>query len=129
MDNSIIWKYSYKRIIEKFTLKMVYDILLHSIRVLKYGNMANILPPNSVGYVHNPNLVLPIYIQTEVIRVQDQNGVVWNVRRPRPLSILSGAQLVLQCDRELLARYLSFKKPVCTFRIDFILVMRWDSIY
>ncbi len=88
---------------------MVCDLFFHLICGFYCGNMANILPPNSVGYVHNPNLVLPIYIQTEVIRVQDQNGVVWNIRRPRPLSILSGAQLVLQCDRDLLARYLSSK--------------------
>jgi hypothetical protein len=77
-----------------------------SIRSFFQTKMANIQPPNSVGYVPNPNLILPIYIQTEVVRVQDRNGVVWRIRRPRPLSIVSGAQLVLQCDRELLARYL-----------------------
>ncbi len=67
--------------------------------------MAAPIHPNSVGFVHNPNLILPVYIQFEVVRVQDHLGVVRHVRRPRPLSIISGAQLVLQCDRELLARY------------------------
>ncbi len=66
--------------------------------------MAYLDPPNSVGYVPNPNLVLPVYIRTEVIRVQDPHGVVWHIRRPRPPSIIAGAQLVLQCDRDLLAR-------------------------
>ncbi len=67
--------------------------------------MAHPIPPNSVGFVPNPNLILPLYIQTEVVRVQDHNGAVWTFRRPRPLSIVAGAQLVLQCDRDLLARY------------------------
>ncbi len=74
-----------------------------------FVKMADILPPSSVGYVHNPNIVLPLYIQTEVVRVLDHNGDIWNVRRPRPLSIIAGAQLVLQCDRDLLARYLMSK--------------------
>jgi hypothetical protein len=67
--------------------------------------MANLLPPNSIGFVHNPNLVLPVYIQTEVVRVQDVQGNVWSFRRPRPLSVLAGASIVLQSDRDLLARF------------------------
>jgi hypothetical protein len=67
--------------------------------------MAYLLPPPSVGFVHNPNLVLPTYIVSEVVRIQDTRGVVWTFRRPRPLSIVCGAQIVLQCDRELLQRY------------------------
>jgi hypothetical protein len=66
--------------------------------------MASLLPPASIGFVPNPNLVLPVYIQTEIVRIQDGQGVVWHVRRPRPLSVISGALIVLQSDRDLLAR-------------------------
>jgi hypothetical protein len=66
--------------------------------------MANISPPSSIGFVQNPNLVLPLYLRTEVVRVQDAQGTIWHIRRPRPLSIISGAMVVLQSDRDLLAR-------------------------
>ncbi len=66
--------------------------------------MASLLPPTSVGFVPNPNVVLPAYVTTEILQIQDVQGTVWNIRRPRPLSIIAGAQIVLQCDRELLAR-------------------------
>jgi hypothetical protein len=66
--------------------------------------MALLAPPLYVGFIANPNLILPIYIQTEVITLTDVHGTVWQLRRPRPLSLLAGAQVVLQCDRDLLAR-------------------------
>jgi hypothetical protein len=66
--------------------------------------MANIVPPPASGFVANPNLILPTYILTEVVRIQDQAGNLMVVRRPRPLSIIVGAQVVLQCDRQQLAR-------------------------
>ncbi len=81
--------------------------------------MANLLPPNSIGYVPNPNLVLPQYVQFEVIRIQDVRGDVWSFRRPRPLSVLAGAAVVLQSDRDLLARfvwsYLALKDKIKIF--------------
>ncbi len=87
-------------------------MLFHSESCILTEIMAVLLPPNSVGFHPNPNLVLPVYIQTEVVTVQDVFGVVWHIRRPRPLSIISGAQVVLQCDRDLLARYFIFKEKV-----------------
>jgi hypothetical protein len=66
--------------------------------------MANFTPPDSIGFVPNPNLVLPPYIAFEVVVIYDIHGVPWHLRRPRPLSLLAGAQVVLQSDRELLAR-------------------------
>ncbi len=67
--------------------------------------MASLLPPDCIGFVANPNIILPVYVQSEVVRVQDTQGVEWLIRRPRPLSVISGAQIVLQSDRELLARF------------------------
>ncbi len=66
--------------------------------------MAHLLPPPSVGFVHNPNLVLPDYVTTEVVQIMDPYGVVHLLRRPRPLSVVAGAQIVLQCDRDRLQR-------------------------
>ncbi len=64
-----------------------------------------LLPPPYVGFVHNPNLVLPDYILFEVVQIMDQNGIIQLLRRPRPPSITACAQLVLQCDRHRLQRY------------------------
>ncbi len=68
--------------------------------------MAFILPPPpNVGFVPNPNLNLPIYLLTEVHTIRLEGGQIVNLRRPRPLSVIAGAQVVLQCDRERLQRY------------------------
>jgi hypothetical protein len=67
--------------------------------------MAHILPPPpNVGYVPNPNLVLPLYLLTEVHPVRLEDGQVVMVRRPRPLSVIAGARVVLQCDPDRLRR-------------------------
>ncbi len=66
--------------------------------------MANqILPPN-LGFRPVPNLVLPQYILTEVVTVRDEHGIGHLVRRPRPLSLITGATIVLQSDQERLRR-------------------------
>jgi hypothetical protein len=69
--------------------------------------MANFAPPPEVGFRRNPNLILPIYIVSEVHSVVAESGEVINVRRPRPPSVVSGAELVLQCDQDLLKRCVS----------------------
>ena len=61
--------------------------------------------PACIGFVPRPNLVLPPYILTEVYRFRDVDGVFVRLRRPRPLSIIAGAEVVLQSDPALLARY------------------------
>ncbi len=66
--------------------------------------LGNIPPPASIGFVHNPNLVLPMYIHTEVHTIRLPNGHIVNLRRPRPLSVVSGAEVVLQSDPFLLRR-------------------------
>ncbi len=68
--------------------------------------LGNIPPPASIGFYRNPNLVLPLYILTEVHTVRLHNGNLANLRRPRPLSVISGAEVVLQSDPFLLRRYL-----------------------
>ncbi len=92
------------------TLISAIVIIIQSIFWFILKRMAVILPPMSVGFVPNPNLVLPVYIQTEVVQVQDPQGEIWNIRRARPPSVISGAQVVLQCDRDLLARYYQINK-------------------
>ncbi len=67
--------------------------------------LGNITPPTSIGFVRNPNLILPLYILTEVHTIQLGVGQVANLRRPRPLSVISGAEVVLQSDPFLLRRY------------------------
>ncbi len=64
--------------------------------------MANPLHPPNLGFRPVPNLVLPQYILTEVVTVRDVHGVVHLIRRPRPLSLITGATVVLQSDQELL---------------------------
>ena len=64
-------------------------------------------PPAFLGFVRNPNLVLPPYIISEVHLYNDEAGNVITHRRPRPLSIIAGAEVVLQCDQEKLARLVS----------------------
>ncbi len=61
-------------------------------------------PPPNVGFVPNPQLVLPIYLLTEVHPVLLEDGQVVRVRRPRPLSVIAGARMVLQCDPDRLRR-------------------------
>ncbi len=68
------------------------------------ANLAGVIPPVSIGFVANPNLILPLYVRYEVVTITDVDGNDWNLRRPRPLSILAGAHLLLQSDRELFAR-------------------------
>ncbi len=82
-----------------FSLKLLIDIegLLSTMAY-------SLPPPPNVGFVPNPQLVLPIYLMTEVHPVRLEDGQVVMVRRPRPLSVVSGARLVLQCDPELLMR-------------------------
>ena len=65
----------------------------------------NVPPPSCLGFVRNPNLVLPPYITTEVHLYRDEAGSLVTHRRPRPLSIIAGAEFVLQCDQDKLARY------------------------
>ncbi len=64
-------------------------------------------PPPNVGFVPNPNLVLPVYLLTEVHQVRLEDGQTLNLRRPRPISVVAGARLVLQCDPVRLCRYVS----------------------
>jgi hypothetical protein len=66
--------------------------------------MANLVPPPGVGFRRNPNLVLPVYIMSEVHSIVSQTGEVVALRRPRPYSVVAGAELVLQCDQERLMR-------------------------
>ena len=66
--------------------------------------LGNVPPPSCLGFVPNPNLVLPPYIITEVHLYHDEAGVLISHRRPRPLSVVAGAEFVLQCDQERLAR-------------------------
>jgi len=66
--------------------------------------MAFIQPPSALGFVPNPNLVLPPYIISEVHLFRDQAGNLIAHHRPRPLSLIAGAEVVLQCDQDKLAR-------------------------
>ncbi len=67
--------------------------------------MAYLLPPPpNVGYRPNPNLALPIYLLTEVHPYRLHDGQVVMLRRPRPLSVITGARVVLQCDPDRLRR-------------------------
>jgi hypothetical protein len=66
---------------------------------------SNFSPPSCIGYRHIPNLVLPLYIRSEVTSFFDEDGTVVSYRRARPLSIVYGAEIVLQSDLELLSRY------------------------
>jgi hypothetical protein len=66
--------------------------------------LANFAPPPEVGFRPNPNLVLPIYLISEVHSIVSQYGEVIHLRRPRPYSVVAGAELVLQCDQDLLVR-------------------------
>ena len=81
--------------------------------------MAYLLPPPpNVGFVPNPNLVLPIYLLTEVHPLRLPDGQVMMLRRPRPLSVIAGARVVLQCDPVRLRRFVHGR--VChEFVIDF----------
>jgi hypothetical protein len=63
-------------------------------------------PPVGVGFVANQNLDLPLYIVSEVHTIVTEDGQLLHLRRPRPLSVISGAEFVLQCDQELLMRYI-----------------------
>ena len=76
--------------------KVVFDTMAY---------LGNVTPPSCIGFVRNPNLVLPLYILTEVNVFRDENGLVVTHRRPRPLSVIAGAEVVLQSDPERLARY------------------------
>ncbi len=76
-------------------------ILENLIKVIMAYDLA--APPN-VGYQPNANLVLPLYVLTEVHEVHAQNGQIAYLRRPRPLSLIAGARVVLQCDPHLLCR-------------------------
>jgi hypothetical protein len=60
------------------------------------------LPPPNIGFNPNPNLTIPIYILTETVTFRDRHGVFHLVRRPRPLSLIVNAVVVLQSDQELL---------------------------
>ena len=72
--------------------------------------LGNTPTPSCIGFVRNPNLVLPLYVLTEVHTVHDEAGHPIHIRRPRPLSVIAGAAVVLQSDQALLARY------VCIFK-------------
>ncbi len=86
--------------IKKFSVK---SIALYKLPT--FFPMAYILPPPpNVGFIPNPNLALPIYLLTEVHPVQLDDGQVVMVRRPRPISVVAGARLVLQCDPDRLRR-------------------------
>jgi hypothetical protein len=65
-------------------------------------NLANFPIPECIGFNPNPNIVIPTYVITEARPGVDQNGVPVVVRRPRPLSLMIGAWVVLQSDQELL---------------------------
>ncbi len=76
-------------------------------------------PPPDVGFVPNPNLDLPIYLLTEVHPVRLEDGQVVMLRRQRPLSVIAGARMVLQCDPERLRRFVKIRyKNV--LEIDFL---------
>ncbi len=66
--------------------------------------LGTIPPPASIGFVRNPNLVLPVYILTEVHTIRLPNGQLAELRRPRPPSVISGAEVILQSDQYLLQR-------------------------
>jgi hypothetical protein len=67
-------------------------------------NFPNFPIPQCIGFRPNPNVVIPAYIITEVRPGVDQHGHPILVRRPRPLSLLIGAWIVLQSDPDLLMR-------------------------
>ena len=66
--------------------------------------VGNLPPPHHIGFVRRPNLVLPNYVATEIHQFVGDDGVLRSNRRPRPLSIIAGAAVVLQSDQALLAR-------------------------
>jgi hypothetical protein len=61
--------------------------------------------PDCIGFVPNPQLVLPLYVRVEAHRILDADGQVMIRHCPRPLSIISGSEVVLQSSPDLLARY------------------------
>ena len=71
--------------------------------------LGGVPPPSCLGFVRNPNLVLPPYITTEVHVYRDESGNLITHRRPRPLSVIAGAEFILQCDQDRLARYVWFR--------------------
>ena len=70
--------------------------------------LGNVPPPSCIGFTRNPNLVLPPYIISEVHLYHDEDGVVLSHRRPRPLSVIAGAEVVLQSDQDRLARFVHY---------------------
>jgi hypothetical protein len=67
--------------------------------------MGNLPIPDCIGFEAKPNLIVPLYIQVELHRFRDETGQLVLNRRPRPLSIVSGSEVVLQSDPALLAQY------------------------
>ena len=96
-----LYKYKKKK---DFTVsfKSFYFCFSFLINVMAY--YGNVPPPSCLGFVRNPNLVLPPYITTEVHLYRDEAGVLITHRRPRPLSVIAGAEFILQCDQDKLAR-------------------------
>ena len=74
--------------------------------------LGNIPPPSCIGFTLRPHLQLPLYIQTEVHTVQLYDGSLLTRRRPRPLSIVAGAKVVLQADQDLLGRFVHAVKII-----------------
>ena len=73
--------------------------------ILTMAYLGNVPPPSCIGFVRNPNLVLPPYIISEVHLYRDEDGNLVSHRRPRPLSVIAGAEVVLQSDQDRLARF------------------------
>ena len=81
--------------------------------------LGNVPPPSCLGFLRNPHLVLPPYIISEVHLYTDEDGNLITHRRPRPLSIIAGAQVVLQSDQDRLARFVLNKSGIRTvFRVE-----------
>jgi hypothetical protein len=63
------------------------------------------LPPACLNFAANPNIILPPYISSEVHTVVAPDGRLVTLRHPRPLSVISGTEFILQCDHPSIMRY------------------------